>query len=146
MFLFNQQCSRLPDTAYLQCVGDGVRQQVAKEDWRPQVQHEGHIKVLPNVSGVFECHCIFYRHDVDHQHTTLISTATAGLLEVCLGLLVADVLVTEALWAFKLLTLIVSVILCYRLKAQLGPEGGSREEMWWSEVRAMFVTKEKGDC
>lgn len=146
MFHFNHQCSRLPDTAYLQCVGDGVRQQVAKEDWRPQVQHEGHIKVLPNVSGVFECHCIFYRHDVDHQHTTLISTATAGLLEVCLGLLVADVLVTEALWAFKLLTPIVSVILCYRLKAQLGPEGGSREEMWWSEVCAMFVTKEKGDC
>ncbi|TNN62600.1 hypothetical protein EYF80_027199 [Liparis tanakae] len=64
----------------------------------------------------------------DRLYTTLISTATAGLLEACLGLLVAEFVVAKTLRALKLLTPIVSVVLRYRLKAQLRPERGSRRQ------------------
>lgn len=113
--------------AYLQLVGDLVGQQVAQQDGRPQVKHEGHVKVLSNGAGrLLEGHRVLDRHDVDHQHAALGAPPAAGLLEVLIGLLVADVLVAEALGAVKLLPLLAAsaiILLGDRLQAQLRPGG-----------------------
>lgn len=71
------------------------------------MHHKRYIKVLSNISSVFECHSILNRHHVDHEHSPLTTTATAGLLEAFCGQLDADIFITEALRALKLLTLIV---------------------------------------
>lgn len=112
------------DTPYLQFVGDRVRQQVAQQNGRPQMKHKGHIELLPDTSGLFERHSVLHRHDADHQHAALTSPLTAGLPEVRVRLLVADVFVTEALGALILLGLIV--LPCHWLKAQLRPKGDQR--------------------
>lgn len=88
------------------------------------MKHKGHIELLPDASGLFERHSVLHRHDADHQHAALNSPLTAGLPEVRVRLLVAEVFVTEALGALILLGLIV--LLCHWLKAQLRPKGDRR--------------------
>lgn len=71
------------------------------------MHHKRYIKVLSNISSVFKCHSILNRHHVDHQHSSLTTTATAGLLQAFCGQLDADIFITEALRALKQLTLII---------------------------------------
>lgn len=71
------------------------------------MEHKRYIEVLPNISSVFECHGILDRHHVDHKHSPLTTAATAGLPKASYLRLDADIFITEALRALKLLTLIV---------------------------------------
>lgn len=93
------------------------------------MENKGNVKVLPYNSSMFDCHRIFYWYNVDHQHTTLSSTAMAGLSEAFFRLPFAYVFITKAFRALKVLTL----IFCYWLKAQLRPAGGSKGREWMKE-------------
>lgn len=69
------------------------------------MEHKRNIEVLPSISSVFECHGILDRHHVDHKHSPLTTAATAGLPEAFYLRLDADIFITEALGALKLLAL-----------------------------------------
>lgn len=82
------------------------------------MENKWHVKAAPNAARVFKRHRVLHRHNVDRQHVARVAAAVALLLNVNVGLLGVDVVVAEALRAFKLVT----VFTCDRLEAQLRPE------------------------